>query len=71
MAKTIITVEDIDTKIGSFEVKVLRFQTLEEQAAADTAAIAVGEHIAAAVSNAMAKIKSKQAVFPMQSTAQH
>ncbi|MDI1278054.1 hypothetical protein [Methylobacter sp.] len=71
MAKTIIIIEDTDTKTESFEVKVLRFQSLEEQAGPDTAAIAVGDHIAAAVGNAMAKLQVAPAMLPMQSDARH
>lgn len=71
MAKAIIIIEDTDTKTESFEVKVLRFQSPEEQAAADTAAIALGDEIAAVLGYSMTKLNAKQATLPMQSAARH
>jgi hypothetical protein len=71
MAKIIIIIEDTDTKTESFEVKVLHFQTPEERVVADTAAIEVGNHVAAALANSMAKLNAKKTTLPMQSIAHH
>lgn len=73
MAKTIIIVEDTDTKTQSFEVKVLRFQSPEELATTDTAAIAVGDQLADALAYSIQKMQEKRSTgfSPMQSTATH
>lgn len=70
MAKTIIVIEDTDKKTESFEVKVLKFQTPDELATADTAAIAVGDQLAAALAHSISKMQPKTAL-PMQSAIRH
>jgi hypothetical protein len=71
MAKTIIIIEDIDTKTDRFEVKVLKFQTPEEQAGDDTAAIVIGDEVAAAMALGISKMMKKKTDLPMQSAARH
>lgn len=74
MAKTIIIVEDIDKKTQSFEVKVLRFQTPDEQAAPETSAILIGEELGTVLAGVLikrAKCAEKTTVLPLQSTSRH
>ncbi|MCF7963988.1 MAG: hypothetical protein K9L79_00445 [Methylobacter tundripaludum] len=71
MAKTIIIIEDVDTRTKSFEIKVLKFQTPDEQAAADTSAILIGDEFAAVLAHTMAKLKENKTTLPMQSAAHH
>ncbi|HEY8037970.1 MAG TPA: hypothetical protein VIF37_20545 [Methylobacter sp.] len=73
MAKTIIIIEDTDTKTESFEVKVLKFQTPEELAVADTTAIAVGDQLAEALAHSVQKIQRMRSntLIPMQSASHH
>lgn len=71
MAKTIIIIEDIDKKTESFEIKVLKFQTPDEQAAADTSAIVIGDHLAAALAHALTKLRDNTTALPMQSASRH
>jgi len=70
MAKTII-IEDLDKKTESFEVKVLKFQTPDEQDAADTSAILIGDHLAAALAHSISKMQPKTTALPMQSASRH
>jgi hypothetical protein len=71
MAKTIIIIEDIDTKIERFDVKVLKFQTPEELATADTPAIVVGNEVASVLTNVMVKLNANMTALPMPSAAHH
>lgn len=71
MAKTIIIIEDTDKKTESFEVKVLKFQTPDEQAAADTSAIVIGDHLAAALAHSLSKMQAGAPALPMQSASRH
>lgn len=71
MAKTIIIIEDTDTKTKRFDVKVLKFQTPDELAAADTSAIVIGDHLAAALAHTLIKLRDNTTALPMQSASRH
>lgn len=74
MAKTIIIIEDTDVKTKSFDIKVLKFQTPDEQAASETSAILIGEELAAVLTGVVikrAKCAEKTTVLSPQSTSRH
>lgn len=71
MAKTIIIIEDIDKKTASFEIQVLKLQTADEQDAADTSAILIGDHLAAALAHSISKLRPTTTALAMQSGSRH
>lgn len=71
MAKTIIIIEDTDKKTASFAVQVLKLQTADERDAADTSAILIGDHLAAALAHSISKLRPKTTALAMQSGSRH